>query len=359
MITKEKTLKEQIIKVGARLYQTGLAVAKSGNISARLDNDNILITATGTFLGDLTLEDIVKVNLTTNKPEAEKNASSELPLHSLIYKHFPAERVIHCHPPLINGYFAVSPSLKALTFETKFYLGEVPVIEQETPTVTKPELVINALKTNNLAVLKNHGIVAMGNKFEEGLSLIEALEEAVKTAAIARLFQKEALDTLDKNLKDDLTKNNISYPMFSGEHIQAIADLVNKDALIAQKGKELDLTVQLAIKLNETGQAWRFTFKEGKITNLDNTQSAPFVISAGKNIWEQVFLGKLDSFVAVTQGKMKLEGQLGQLSKWYVPFNRLFELFTQINFQPLSSEVSPPQLVDSKQLTDAKQASKD
>ena len=56
-------------------------------------------------------------------------------------------------------------------------------------------------------------------------------------------------------------------------------------------------------------------------------------ISAPAEVWQQVFLGKLDSFVAVTQGKMKLQGQLGQLSKWYVPFTRLFELFKQVKFK--------------------------
>ena len=46
-----------------------------------------------------------------------------------------------------------------------------------------------------------------------------------------------------------------------------------------------------------------------------------------------IILGKLNSFVAVTQGKMKLKGQLGQLAKWYVPFNRLFELFKQVKIK--------------------------
>ncbi len=332
MADQEKILKDQIINVGRRLYDTGLAVARSGNISARLDSDNILITATGTFLGDLKYEDIVKVNLATNKAELGK-PSSELPLHALIYKNLSAKTIIHCHPPLINGYFAVNSSLKALTFETKFYLGEVPVIEQDTPTVTKPELVISALKTNNLAVLKNHGAVAIADKFEEGLSLVEALEEAVKTAAVARLFKKEILDDLDKALKDNLTKDEVAYPMFSKEHIQAIVDLVNQDELIAQKGKELDLTLKLAIKLDEENKSYKFNFEKGRIVKLELDDNAPFVISAPKAVWEQVFLGKLDSFVAVTQGKMKLQGQLGQLSKWYVPFTRLFELFKQVKFR--------------------------
>lgn len=333
MAVNEKELKGQIIRVGKRLYGTGLAVAKSGNLSARLDNEHILITATGTFLGDLKQKDIVKVNLVMDKSVDGKKPSSELPLHSHIYKNFPAKTVIHCHPPLINGYFAVNSSLKALIFETKLFLGDVPVVAQETPSVTKPELVIEALKTNNLVVLKNHGAVCVADKFEDGLSLIEALEEAVRVAAVARLFKKDILDDLDKELKENLTRKVAAYEMFSKEHIQAIVDLVNKDEFISTKGKELDLTLKLAIKLDDTDKVFKFTFDKGKITSLDGDTDAPFVISAPKEAWEQVFLGKLDSFVAVTQGKMKLQGQLGQLSKWYVPFTRLFELFRQVKIK--------------------------
>ncbi|MFA5144748.1 MAG: class II aldolase/adducin family protein [Candidatus Omnitrophota bacterium] len=325
--------KEDIIKVGRRLYQNGLTVAKSGNISSRPDEAGILITATGTFLGDLKEDDIVKVSLADGKCAESKKPSSELPLHSLVYKNFPAKVVVHAHPPLINGYFAVYQKIKALTFETKFYLGEIPVVEQDTPTVTRPQEVISALKSNNLVVLKNHGVVAVGDKFEDALSLIEALEEAVRTAALARLFDKAILDDLDVELKQTLKKDDPAYEMFSRGHIQAIVDGVNKDDFIAQKGKELDLTVQLAIKLDGAGKAFKFNFEKGKIIRLDDDADAPFVISASREIWEQVFLGKLDSFVAVTQGKMKLAGQLGQLSKWYVPFTRLFQHFKEVKFK--------------------------
>ena len=329
----ERDLKIEIIKVGKRLYEAGLAVAKSGNLSARIDEENILITATGTFLGQLKEEDIVKVNLDNGKFAGEFKPSSELPLHSMVYKNFPAKIAIHCNPPLINGYFAVSKTLKAMSFETKFYLGDIPVIPQETPTVTSPEPIIAALKTNNLVVLKNHGTVAIADKFEDALSITEALEEAVKSAALARLFDKDILDSLDVALKDDLRRNEPAYAMFSREHIQAIVDLVNRDEFIAQKGKELDLTLKLAIKMDERSDVFKFNFEKGKIIKLDFDAEAPFVISAPQTVWEQVFLGKLDCFVAVTQGKMKLSGQLGQLSKWYVPFTRLFALFREVRIR--------------------------
>ena len=266
--SREKNLKREIIEVGRRIYQTGLAVAKSGNISAKLDERHILITSSGSSLGDLKYKDIVRVELNSNQYKGDIKPSSELPLHSLVYKNFKTTKVLHCHPPLINGYFAVASSLKALTFETRFYLGDVPVVKQETPTVTNPIEVIESLKSSNLVVLKNHGAVAIGDNFLDSLSLIQALEEAVRTTAVARIFQKNLLDNLDKEIERDLNKN-AALPMFSKEHIQAIVDLVNKDEFIGQKGRELDLTVKLAIKMDGKDDAYKFNFEKGKIVKLD------------------------------------------------------------------------------------------
>ena len=331
-LTQEGQLKEQLIDTGKKLYDRRLVVARSGNLSARLNADSIVITATGTSLGSLTEEDIISIKLSEPDGPQKARLTSEFGVHSLIYKNFNAAAVIHCHPPLTNAYFAVCPELKTLTLESKLFLGNVPMVEQDTPSITRPELVIEALKTNNLAVIRNHGVVAMADSFTNALHLIETLEEAVKTACVARLFKKDILDGIDKALKDDLCEAHGAFPMFSPGHIQGIVDLVNKDELIAEKGRELDLTVQLAIKLDGSDKVYKFSFEKGRIVDLGLDEEAPFVISAPAQVWEQVFLGKLDSFVAVTQGKMKLKGQMGQLSRWYVPFSRLFELFRQVPF---------------------------
>jgi putative sterol carrier protein len=175
-------------------------------------------------------------------------------------------------------------------------------------------------------------VVSIADKFSDALYLIEELEEAVKVAATARLFKKDILDDLDKELKENLAQDN-TYVMFSPEHIQAIVDLVNKDEFIQKKGQELDLTLQYAIKLDGQDKVYKFNFEKGKIAKLEFDDKAPFVASAPAEVWELIFLGKLDPFVAVTQGKMKLQGQLGQLAKWYVPFSRLFELFKQVKIK--------------------------
>jgi len=176
---KENCLKKQIINTGSKLQDLGLVASHSGNLSARLDKDNILITATGTSLGDLRKEDIIRVNLLKEKDTKNSRLSTEFPVHSLIYKNFSIKTIIHCHPPLVNGYFAVYSDLKALTFESKLYLGNILLVKQETPSITQPEMVIEALKTNNLAVIKNHGVVCIADEFKHGLNLIETLEEAV------------------------------------------------------------------------------------------------------------------------------------------------------------------------------------
>jgi len=345
---KEKSIRDEIVNIGKKLYELRLVVGRSGNLSARLDENTILITATGSSLGSLSSDEIIRVDLKNEEDLKDKRLTTEFPLHRMVYENFPHKNIIHCHPTLINAYFAVCPELKTLTFESKLYLGNIPVVEQDTPAISKPELIIEALKASNLVVAKNHGVVSVADKFSDCLYFIETLEEAVKVAATARLFKKDVLDDLDKALEENLSQD-AAYLMFSKEHIQAIVDLVNKDEFIAKKGQELDLTLQLAIKLDPStssldklgtslgagghNQTFKFNFEKGRIVSLDNDEDAPFVISAPTDSWQLVFLGKLDPFVAVMQGKMKLKGELGKLSRWYVPFSRLFELFKQVKIK--------------------------
>jgi len=205
MTDKVKSLKRKIINIGKKLYDLRLVSACAGNLSSRLSKSDILITATGTCLGNLQEKDIIKTPLNNN---TNKRVSSEFPLHRQIYNNFDYKVIIHCHPPLVNGYFSVFSELKMLTFESKFYLGDVPVVKQKSLTIEKPEYVIKALKHNKLVVIKNHGVVCVGNNFADALYLIEVLEESVKVAALARLFNKNKLNGLDKALKTSLVRKD-------------------------------------------------------------------------------------------------------------------------------------------------------
>lgn len=202
IVPKQGSIKRQIIAIGKTLADSGLLTAKAGNLSVKLDAKTIFITATGSELGRLKNSDIIKVNLDNNYwNKARKRPSSELPTHSLIYNNFPCRVVIHCHPPLTNAYFAVMPKLKVLTFETGFYLRDVPVVKQKGLNVSDPQAVIRALKISKIVVVKNHGIFSIADTFHKALTPVLILEEAIKVAAVARIFKKKALDKIDREIK--------------------------------------------------------------------------------------------------------------------------------------------------------------
>jgi len=110
---KESKLKDEIIKIGKKLSDLRLVVAHSGNLSARIDENHILVTATGSSLGALTCGDIIRVDLTDPQSLKNPKLTSEFPLHQLIYKNLKHRVVIHCHPTLVNAYFAIYSDLKA------------------------------------------------------------------------------------------------------------------------------------------------------------------------------------------------------------------------------------------------------
>jgi L-fuculose-phosphate aldolase len=198
-----KQLIAEMVKAGRRIARLGLVTARAGNISCRLDAARILITASGSALGSLTPKDIVTVELKSGRAEAGR-PSSELPLHRRIYLTYGDPAVVHCHPSLANAYFCTYPKLKFLTFESRYYLMDVPVVRQKTLTVTRPQRVAAAMKKTGIAVVRNHGVFSRGPSLLAALEKIEILEEAVKVYAVARLLGRKRLDALDKELKKSL-----------------------------------------------------------------------------------------------------------------------------------------------------------
>jgi L-fuculose-phosphate aldolase len=331
---KEKQIKQEIIKVGKKLYDFRLVAARGGNLSARIEGDLILITSSGTCLGELKDKDLLKVDLTCDTQDTLKGLTTEFVLHSSVYKNFSAQVIIHCHPPLINAYYSIYYELQSITFENRLFLGKVPVVTQDTPSITQPEEVVGALKTNNIVVIKNHGVVCIADKFADAFYLIEELEEAVKMAGFVRLFAKEGPNEFERELKQTIRDTGKIYTMFSKEHILTIVNLVNQDEHFLTKAKKLNLTAQVAIKLDaQKDSIYKFNFQEGKIIKVEYDDEAPFVISGPASVWRLIFKGQLDPFVATTQGKLKLKGDLGRLSRWYVPFSRMFSLFKEVRIE--------------------------
>jgi L-fuculose-phosphate aldolase len=349
-----KELKNKIIEIGKLLWDKGLVTGFNGNISARVDANTLLITATGTCLGFLKQEDIVTINVAGEVIGGIGKASSEKLMHTEIYKNFPQiQAVVHTHPTYTNGFFLANGSFTPKTFEAKFYLGEVKSIEQTTPSVTDAAPVINELKANNIVVLRNHGVVAMGPDLFHAFVLIQELEEQVKMDLVSIHYQavptrghfaeapigdrKVSPSTLPSDSASNVKASQVNpltqskkYKLFSKEQIEEIVRLVNGDAQMQELGSKTAMNMDLAVCLQETGDIYSFKFENGRITKTGNDAQAEFLITANESIWRAVFNREIDPFVATTQKKMNLRGDFARISKWYAPCSRIFQLWTQV-----------------------------
>jgi L-fuculose-phosphate aldolase len=291
------------------------------------------VTAHDCYLGFLKEEDILLINLAGKVLQGEGELTSEQKLHLGIYNKFDDINVVlHTHSPYTTAFFHYFDSLDIFSFETRFYLGKVNVLTQITPTVTDIAPVLKGLSNNNIVVLKNHGVVAIGRNFKETFSLIELLEEQAKVNLLVKTiglpkaeFSVEKVDSVGGQQPKILKR----YKMLSKEHAQKLTDLVNNDSEVQDLGKRYDLTCTLAVKNQDTGQAMRFCYKQGRVVEVDDSDDAEFVIIGKSEILKKVFNREIDPFVATTQGKVKTKGDFAKMSKWYPVMVRTFKLWEQ------------------------------
>jgi L-fuculose-phosphate aldolase len=321
--------REEITQVGRAAHQKGLIVGRGGNISIRLGPQEFISTAHSAALGFLKPSDFLVMNVQGEIIEGGGRPSTESKLHGTIYRETEAGSVVHLHPPYTAVLAVRGVEIKPMTFESSLFLGKtIPIIPQESPSVTKMEGVIDALRISNIIILKEHGTVAVGDDLWDAFFLTEILEEAAMMACLAKSLG--ALPGEEKGALQPERETLQALPVFSKEHISRMVELINQDEEARRLGKENHLTVRYAIKLLDTGQVCNFHFQEGEIVTVTNDEDAEFVIAGRRQQWVAVFNGLIDPFAATTQKKLKLQkGSIGDLSKWYPPFYRIFALWNR------------------------------
>ncbi|MFZ5801242.1 MAG: class II aldolase/adducin family protein [Candidatus Omnitrophota bacterium] len=319
-------LKEKLMATGKLIWDKNLVTGCSGNLSCRVDDNSFLLTCHDSCLGFLMEKDFCRMDLSGKVLEGS-NPSFEEKLHTAIYIALPkTQAIIHTHTSYINAFFATNTEFIPFTFETKLYIGSIRAIPQTTPKVTEIAPVTEALKKNSIAVLQNHGVVAAAEDLKQAFFLVQTLEEAVKMEYLRRIFSRGCATVAS----EDITASGEKFKLFSREQIEGIVSLVNQDAQVEKMGKDLKLTLTMAVKMEETGCCHNFTFQDGKIVKVTDNPEAEFVISGSREVWQQIFNREIDPFVATTQKKLILKGDFAKLSRWYAPFSRIFELWNQI-----------------------------
>jgi L-fuculose-phosphate aldolase len=190
--------RETIVRYGKMLYERGFIAATDGNISARLDENRLLITPTCICKGMMSEDDLVIVDLNGRKLEGTRNVSSEVAMHLLIYRMRPDVRgIVHAHPPTATGFAAAGISLdQPLISEIVLTLGAVPLAPYGCPGT---EELSNALRPyvpgHDAILMANHGVVAYADDLERAFMHMETVEHLAKISLVTRtLGQQNVLD---------------------------------------------------------------------------------------------------------------------------------------------------------------------
>lgn len=167
-----------IIKYGRKLGQKNCTPGTSGNISVRL-GENIMISASGSALGDLRLEDVVIMDFEANLVKGKKKPSSEKHLHARIYEMRPdINAIIHCHAPYVSS-FAVAhiPLSKPIISENVFYFGEIPLADYAMPSSNDlVEFTSKFFDKHDAVLMANHGIIIGGKDIKDAYYKMETAE---------------------------------------------------------------------------------------------------------------------------------------------------------------------------------------
>lgn len=189
----QNTVRADIARVGASLFQRGLVHSTAGNISARLSAEQgggFLITPTDACLGFLDPEQLSWVS-EDGSALGGARASKTLNLHRRIYTAAPdAHCVLHTHAThlvalTLQGVWRSSDILPPLTPYQLMKVGHVPLVSYRVPGDASvaddvAELIANAQRPLQAVMLERLGPTVWHNSPGSAMALLEELEETAR-----------------------------------------------------------------------------------------------------------------------------------------------------------------------------------
>jgi L-ribulose-5-phosphate 4-epimerase len=192
-------LKRDVLEANLQLPKHGLVTFTWGNVSG-IDRDQglVVIKPSGVPYEELTLEDMVVVDLEGNIIEGTKRPSSDTPTHLALYRSFQyVGGIVHTHSPWATAWAQAGRSIPALgTTHADYYYGEIPC----TRTLTKEEItrayeletgnvIIETFETGGIdplampgVLVSNHAPFCWGKDANQAVHNAVVLEEVAKMA---------------------------------------------------------------------------------------------------------------------------------------------------------------------------------
>ena len=185
MNTNEWQLKKLILDIGRRLWERTYVAANDGNITIRINDNEILTTPTGVSKGFMTPDMIIKMNMDGKVISASSKyrPSSEVKMHIQVYQQREdIKSVVHAHPPYCTS-FAVAgiPLNKCVLPEAILVLGSTPIAPYGTPSTQEiPESIKPFVQNTDAILLANHGALTFGSDLVNAYHKMETLEHSAQ-----------------------------------------------------------------------------------------------------------------------------------------------------------------------------------
>ena len=180
---KLEELRKAVVRGAQEIYNKGLVEDGEGNISVRINKNEILVTPTSTKYDLLSPELIVHMDLNGNILGSGKIPSTEVKMHLAVYKDRPKVKcVIHNHSPFVSMLSVLRKGIPIIMEQQLIFLGGEIRCTEITEAHTE-EMGISALKAldrNNAAILANHGAIICGKSLDHTVRFSVVLEKMAK-----------------------------------------------------------------------------------------------------------------------------------------------------------------------------------
>lgn len=184
-------IRADIVKVCREIDRRAYVGGRDGNVSVRVNDTMILVTRAGVRKGDVTVDDLLRVNRQGDRIEGKGEPSTETGMHLRAYDLRPDVRaVVHAHPPVATGFAAAGVEMNECVLpEVVVGLGRVPIARYATPGTPELSRSLDPLIGQHDAILlENHGLVTVGPDVLSAYQRLETVEHAARILLVARLL---------------------------------------------------------------------------------------------------------------------------------------------------------------------------
>ncbi|HTV38350.1 MAG TPA: class II aldolase/adducin family protein [Xanthobacteraceae bacterium] len=211
-----REIKQQLIAAGKVLVMQGQDDFTRGHISMRLPDDPELFFMKPHSMGldEITLQNILTIDLEGNVVAGTARRHSEVYIHSEIFKaRADVNCVIHTHPTYSIALSATGRPIKCYSQPSALFYENLGVYTDTINLIRTHAMgagVAKSLGQHRAVLLKNHGVVMTGKDIAEAVIGLIMLENA----AMVQMIAEAAGDPAPEFSRDDIEKlkHDISQP---------------------------------------------------------------------------------------------------------------------------------------------------